>query len=135
MVGCIVLTIGSMLVLILATLAFKSTVNIYLVGGGAVLAWLVLAFVLNRYAPAPKRVGVRRIADEGTGWAIWQTVSIAMNLIILWHTFDEAQRHSWDNLLSLLVLISVTGIALAANNLFRWLKARRAGRDQGRAEP
>jgi hypothetical protein len=49
------MSIGGVLVLIVATFAFRSTVDIYLVGGGAILAVLVLAVALNRYAPPQKR--------------------------------------------------------------------------------
>jgi predicted permease len=135
MAGCIVLNIGAMLVLTVATFAFKSTGEILLVGGGAILAVLVLAFVLNRYAPAPKVQPVRRIDDEGVGWAIWQAGYLIISLIILWHTFDEANRNSWDIWRGLLVLMLISSICLATSNLMRWGKARRAGRDQGKAEP
>jgi hypothetical protein len=133
--GCLALTIGGMLVLIVATFAFKSTVNIYLVGGGAILALLVLAFVLNRYALSPKPSAARRIADESPGWAIGQVGCIVVGLIGLWQVFSEANRHGWDIGTGIGLLTILGFIALAAGSLFLWVKVWRAGRDRSKGEP
>jgi MFS family permease len=133
--------VGGALILVAAaylafTWAFGSEWKTYLVGGGAMGAIIVLAIVLMLYAPSPtKAQPLTRLEDRGAGWAIGQATWIILNIIVLWHTVDEGNETSWDVWRALFVLMLISGIALAASNLMRWVKARRAGRDQGKAEP
>jgi hypothetical protein len=63
---------------------------------------------------------VRRVEDEGRGWAIWQAVYVAINLAIVWHILDETNRQGWDIGHSIWLLVILGLIALAASNLMRW---------------
>jgi hypothetical protein len=115
--------------------ALGSPLKLYVVAGGAAAAMFVLALGLNRYAPPPEGYSTRRIEESGSAWAIGRLLLVLTYCVALGFMVDDATRNPWDIWKAALALLFIGLIVVWSQELIRWVKARRAGKNRGRAEP
>jgi hypothetical protein len=114
--------------------ALGSPLKLYVVAGGATAAMFVLGIGLNRYAPPPKDYPARRIENKGPAWAIGRVLLVLTYCVALGFVFDNATRSPWDIWKTALALLFIGLIVVWSQEVLRWVKARRAGQEQGRAD-